>query len=119
MNRTRCNKTEEAIGVKACVLEGARDAPGQRVSDPGTWRTGSVAQEGVGRPGDVVVDAVVGAHEPGEKERDALDEGDALVAPREERGNPILDRREERERATGVRVGRRRDRRDWCDEPWP
>ena len=27
MNRSRCNKSEEAIGVKACVLEGARDAP--------------------------------------------------------------------------------------------
>mgnify|MGYP003347190703 CR=1 FL=1 len=58
MNRARCHETEEAVGVKACVVEGARDTP-VNAGDPGAWCAGLVAQQGVGRPGDVVGDAVV------------------------------------------------------------
>ena len=117
MNRARCHKTEEAVGVKACVVEGARDTP-VNAGDPGAWCAGLVAQQGVGRPGDVVGDAVVGAHEPGEEERDAFDERDGFVAPGEERGNPVVHRREERDGVTGVRNGHRCDRCDTCTTAW-
>ena len=117
MNRARCHKTEEAVGVKACVVEGARDAP-VNAGDPGAWRVRLVAQQGVGRPGDLVGDAIVGAHESGEEEGDAFDERDGFVAPGEERGHPVVHRREEWQRVMGVGVGRRRDRWDGCTATW-